>query len=73
MNSKRRMKSCDTYGKVKTEADKKIHELAKGSQAAALIAGQARDAINTCERLQGFFLNTGRNPRRLSVGVFASE
>ena len=44
----------------KAEADKKVRELAKGSQAAALTAGQARDALNAFEPLQNFFSNTER-------------
>src|SRR6266545_546213 len=36
VNGKRHMKSFNTYGEAKAEADKKVRELAKGSQSLAL-------------------------------------
>ena len=56
----RRMTSFATYSEAKTAADKLVRELASGSQAAALTAKQARDALAALEVLQGFYQSTGK-------------
>jgi integrase len=57
----RRMKNFRTYSEAKAYADDLVKELAKGSQATALSAGQAADAITALELLQGFRQQTGQN------------
>jgi integrase len=58
---KRRMKSFGTYSEALTEARKRVRELASGSQASALSAGQARDALASLDRLADFRRQTGRS------------
>jgi integrase len=57
---KRRMSSFATYSEAKRAADKLAEDLAKGSQAAALTAPQARDALAALERLQNLYQTTGK-------------
>lgn len=64
---KRMMKAFPRYGEAKRHADGKVKELAKGSQAAALTAGQARDALAGFDRLQAFYQSTGRKVSLLSA------
>jgi len=47
---KRHLRNFRTYGEAKAEADRKVHELANGSQAAALSAQQSRDALVALEQ-----------------------
>lgn len=63
-------KDSATYSEAKREGDKVVADLAKGSQAAALSPGQARDALAALERLQGFYVSTGR---RVSLLAATSE
>jgi hypothetical protein len=70
VNGQRRMKHFRTYSEAKREGDKLVKDLAQGSQAAALSAVQARDALAALERLQGFYQSTGR---RVSLLRAASE
>ena len=58
---KRRMKSFGTYSEALTEAKKRVRELATGSQASALSAGQARDALAAMDQLADFRRQTGRS------------
>jgi integrase len=67
---KRHIRNFRTYGEAKTEADRKVRELANGSQAAALSAQQSRDALVALEQLQGFCQSTGR---RVSLLAAVSE
>jgi site-specific recombinase XerD len=67
---KRHIRNFRTYGETKTEADRKVRELANGSQAAALSAQQSRDALVALEQLQGFCQSTGR---RVSLLAAVSE
>ena len=57
---KRMMKAFPLYGEAKRHADKLVKDLAKGSQATLLTAGQARDALAAMEVLQGFYQSTGK-------------
>jgi len=57
---KRRLTSYGTYSEAKSAADQLVRDLAQGSQAAALSAAQARDALAALERLQTFRQQTGR-------------
>jgi len=59
-----------TYSAAKRKGDKVVADLAKGSQAAALSPGQARDALAALERVQGFYVSTGR---RVSLLAGISE
>ena len=59
-----------TYSEAKRRGDKVVADLVKGSQAAALSPGQARDALAALERLQGFYQSTGR---RVSLLAAVSE
>jgi len=54
------MKHFRAYSEANQVAKKMVKRLAKGSQAAALTAGQARDALAAFERLQAFYVSTGR-------------
>ena len=70
VNGQRRMKHFATYGEAKTEADKKVRDLAKGSQSLALTDGQSGDALAALERLESFRQSTGR---RVSLLATVSE
>jgi len=70
VNRKRMMKAFPRYGEAKRHADELVKELAKGSQATALSAAQARDALAAFERLQSFYQLTGR---RVSLLAAVSE
>jgi len=70
---KRRMTSFATYAEAKAAADKLVRELASGSQAAALTAKQARDALAALEVLQGFYQSTGKRISLHGAAVQFSE
>lgn len=70
INGRRLMKSFQMYGEAKTEAEKKVREIAEGSQVAALTAAQGRDAMAALERLDEFYKKTGH---RVSLLKVASE
>ena len=57
---KRVTRSFKTYTEAKTEAEARVREIAKGSQAAALSADQARDAIAAFQRLESYRQSSGR-------------
>jgi integrase len=57
---KRQQRSFRTYQEAKAEAELKVREIADGSQAAALNADNARDAIAALQRLETLRLSTGR-------------
>jgi integrase len=67
---KRRMKHFATYSEAKVEADKLVKALAEGSQATALSAAQARDALAAIQRIESFRQQTGRS---VSLLVAVSE
>ena len=67
---KRVTRSFKSYGEAKTEAEKKVREIAEGSQAAALTGEQSRDAIAALQRLENFRQSTGR---RYSILAAVSE
>src|SRR5437763_463583 len=67
---KRHLISLASYSEAKAKADKLVRDLAKGSQVAALTATQARDALAALERLQSFYVSTGR---RISLLAGISE
>jgi hypothetical protein len=53
-------RSFKSYGEAKTEAEKKVREIANGSQAGALTGEQSRDALAALQRLENFRQSTGR-------------
>ena len=55
-----RMQTFAAYSDAKAAGERIVHELANGSQAAALTASQSRDALAAFERLQGFYQASGR-------------
>ena len=57
---KRHLLNFSKYGAALTAAKKKVRELAEGSQAAALTASQARDALTAFERLDAYFKSKGK-------------
>ena len=59
-------RSFKSYGEAKTEAERKVREIADGSQAAALTGEQSRDALAALQRLENFRQSTGR--RYFSAG-----
>ncbi|MCU0785736.1 MAG: hypothetical protein MUF81_17170 [Verrucomicrobia bacterium] len=63
-------RSFKSYGKAKTEAERLVRAVAKGSQAAALTGEQSRDALAAIERLEHFRQSTGR---RYSILAAVSE
>jgi integrase len=67
---KRHLRNFRTYGEAKAEADRKVRELAGGSQTIALNAAQSRDALAALERLTDFYRATGR---RVSLLAGISE
>jgi integrase len=67
---KRRMQTFANYPDAKAAAERLVRDVANGSQAAALSAGQSRDALAALERLQGFYQSTGR---RVSLLAAVSE
>ena len=56
----RMMKGFHRYGDATSHADQLVKDLAKGSPAANLTAGQAADALIALARLDGFFQATGK-------------
>ncbi len=56
-----------TYAEAKRRGDKVVTDLVRGSQAAVLSPGQARDALTALERLQSFFVATGRKVSLLAA------
>ncbi len=67
---KRRLRTFAAYGEAKIEAERIVRELANGSQAAGLSAGQSSDALAAVQRLEGFYRSTGR---RVSLLAGISE
>ena len=66
------MQAFRAYSEARKRANNKKTELAKSSAAAALTAGQARDALAAFERLQSFYQSTGRRVSLLAaVSQFA--
>jgi integrase len=57
---RRIIKSFATYGEALKHAKATVRDLAKGNEAAALTAGQARDALAALNRLTDFHRQTGR-------------
>ena len=55
------MKAFPLYGEAKRHADKLVKDLAKGSKARLLTAGQARDALAAIEVPQDFYQSTGKH------------
>ena len=64
---KRQQRTFATYSEAKAEADKLLRELADGSQASALSATQARDALAALERLEVFRQSTGQRVSLLAA------
>jgi hypothetical protein len=67
---KRQLRNFKTYQEAKDEAERKIREIADGSQAAALNANQSRDALAALQRLETLRQTTGR---RVSLLAAVSE
>ncbi|MDR3457546.1 MAG: site-specific integrase [Verrucomicrobiae bacterium] len=67
---KRITRSFKTYTEAKTEAERKVREIAGGSLAAALTGAQSRDALAAFQRLENFRQSTGR---RYSILAAVSE
>jgi hypothetical protein len=67
---KRVTRHFKSYSEAKAEAERKIREIAAGSQAAALTGEQSRDALAALQRLENFRESTGR---RFSLLATASE
>lgn len=57
---KRHIRNFKTFSEAKTEAERIVHDLADGSQAAALSADQSRDALTALEMLEAYRRTTGR-------------
>ena len=60
---KRVFSSFKTYAEAKTEAEKKVREIAGGSQAAALTGEQSRDALAAYQRLENYRQTTTRHKK----------
>jgi hypothetical protein len=56
---KRHLRHFKTYQEAKNEAERKVREIADGSQAAALNADQSRDALAALPRLETLRQSTG--------------
>jgi hypothetical protein len=67
LRGKRFMKSFDNYFEAKAHAEKLVKDIASGSQAAALDATKARDAIAAFDRLEAFRQSTGRTVKLLEA------
>jgi integrase len=67
---RRVIRSFKTYGEAKSEAERKVRQIADGSQAAALTGEQSHDALAAIQRLETFRQFTGR---RFSLLAAASE
>ncbi|MFM2294338.1 MAG: hypothetical protein RLZZ350_751 [Verrucomicrobiota bacterium] len=67
---KRHLRNFSTYSEALKEADKKVRELASGSQAAALSVNQSRDAVAAFQRLEILQQSLGR---RVSLLAAVSE
>jgi hypothetical protein len=65
----RRLLSFGTYSEAKTKAEGLVKDLAKGSQAAALTARQASDALAAFQRLEAFRICDGRPEFQIEAGV----
>ena len=70
IGGRRLMKAFPNYSEAKRHGDKLVKDLASGSQATALTAGQASDALAALERLESFYQQTGR---RVSLLASVSE
>jgi integrase len=57
---KRRMQTFATYSEARQAGERIVREIAQGSQAASLSAGQSQDALAALERLDAFRQSTGR-------------
>jgi integrase len=57
---KRRMQTFPQYSEAREAGERIVREIAQGSQAASLSAGQSQDAIAAFERLEIFRQSTGR-------------
>jgi integrase len=57
---KRHLRNYSKYGEALKEAEKKIRELAEGSQTAALTTKQSGEALTAFERLDGHFKSKGQ-------------
>jgi hypothetical protein len=67
---KRHLRNFKTYQEAKAEAERKVREIADGSQAAALNADQSRNALAALERLETLRQSSGR---RVSLLAAVSE
>jgi integrase len=67
---KRQLRNFKTYQEAKAEAERKVREIADGSQAAALNADQSRDALAAFQRLETLRQSSGR---RVSLLAAVSE
>jgi integrase len=67
---KRHLRNFRTYQEAKAEAERKVREIADGSQTAALNADQSRDAIAALQRLETLRQSSGR---RFSLLAAVSE
>jgi integrase len=70
---KRRMQTFATYSEAKDAGERIVREIAQGSQAASLTAGQSQDALAAFERLETFRQSTGRKFSLLGVVSEALE
>jgi integrase len=57
---KRRMQTFATYSEAREAGERIVREIAQGSSAASLSAGQSQDALAALERLDAFRQSTGR-------------
>jgi integrase len=73
VGGKRRMASYGTYSEARAAADSLVRDIAAGSQAAALTAGQANDALAALQRLEGLGRDTGRRVCLLAVAIEYAE
>ena len=72
-SGRRMMQAFRAYSEARKRANNKKTELAKSSAAAALTAGQARDALAAFERLQSFYQSTGRRVSLLAAVSQSAE
>ncbi|MEK7781411.1 MAG: hypothetical protein AAB370_07915 [Verrucomicrobiota bacterium] len=71
---KRQLRNFKTYKEAKDEAERKVREIADGSQAAALTADQSRDALAALQRLETLRQTSGRRYSLLAaVSGFADN
>lgn len=70
VDGERKMKSFQAYSEAKHYADTLLGQLSKGSRVTALTPGQANDALAAYERLQRYYVATGR---KLSLFAAVSD